>query len=37
MNTTNYHDQNEIWSEKLPGGHHWSGRIQKELYCNLKP
>ncbi|SPL71098.1 urea amidolyase associated protein UAAP1 [Acinetobacter stercoris] len=29
MNTTNYHNNQEIWSEILPGGHHWSGRIQK--------
>jgi len=36
MNTTHYHDQNEIWSEKLPGGHHWSGRIPKGTVLQLK-
>lgn len=29
MNTANHHNNQEIWSELLPGGHHWSGRIQK--------
>ncbi|MHA3104743.1 urea amidolyase associated protein UAAP1 [Acinetobacter sp. ANC 3791] len=29
MSTANHHNNQEIWSELLPGGHHWSGRIQK--------
>lgn len=29
MNTVNYHDQKMIWDERLPGGHHWSGRLPK--------
>ena len=30
MNTASYHNNQAIWTELLPGGHHWSGRIQKE-------
>ena len=29
MNTASYHNNQAIWTELLPGGHHWSGRIQK--------
>lgn len=29
MNTAIYHNNQAIWIELLPGGHHWSGRIQK--------
>ena len=29
MNTVHYHDQHMLWDEQLPGGHHWSGRLQK--------
>lgn len=36
MNTTNYHNNQEIWSEILPGGHHWSGRIQKGTILQFK-
>ena len=36
MNTINYHDQQVIWSEKLPGGHHWSGRIPKGSVLQFK-
>ena len=36
MHTTNYHDQQVIWSEKLPGGHHWSGRIPKGSVLQFK-
>ncbi|MDQ9704553.1 urea carboxylase, partial [Acinetobacter baumannii] len=27
MNTASYHNNQAIWTELLPGGHHWSGRI----------
>ncbi len=36
MNTANYHNNQEIWSELLPGGHHWSGRIQKGTVLQLQ-
>ncbi|MCX2622799.1 DUF1989 domain-containing protein, partial [Klebsiella pneumoniae] len=29
MNTASYHNNQAIWTELLPGRHHWSGRIQK--------
>lgn len=29
MDTVHYHEPHPFWSERLPGGHHWSGRIQK--------
>ncbi|MCU4413916.1 DUF1989 domain-containing protein [Acinetobacter sp. WU_MDCI_Axc73] len=29
MNTVHYHDNQMLWDERLPGGHHWSGRLQK--------
>ncbi|MCH7333077.1 urea amidolyase associated protein UAAP1 [Acinetobacter modestus] len=29
MNQASYHDNQILWDEKLPGGHHWSGRIQR--------
>ncbi|WP_130802173.1 urea amidolyase associated protein UAAP1 [Acinetobacter ihumii] len=29
MNAVHYHDQNILWNESLPKGHHWSGRLQK--------
>ncbi|HRA28997.1 MAG TPA: urea carboxylase, partial [Acinetobacter johnsonii] len=25
MSTITYHDDNALWTELLPGGHHWSG------------
>ena len=36
MNTANYHDNQEIWSECLPGGHHWAARIQKGAVLQLQ-
>ena len=29
MNQSNFHDNQQLWDELLPGGHHWSGRIQR--------
>lgn len=29
MNPSRYHDSQVLWEEKLLGGHHWSGRIQR--------
>lgn len=29
MNTIDYHDNIPLWTELLPGGHHWSGRIRR--------
>ncbi|MBP2602800.1 urea amidolyase associated protein UAAP1 [Acinetobacter calcoaceticus] len=36
MNTANYHNNQAIWTELLPGGHHWSGRIQKGTILRFK-
>lgn len=35
MNTVSYHNNQAIWTELLPGGHHWSGRMQRELFLDL--
>lgn len=29
MGLQQYHNNQTLWTEVLPGGHHWSGRIQK--------
>lgn len=31
-----YHNNQVLWTEILPGGHHWSGRIQKGAVLQLK-
>ncbi|WP_353141079.1 urea amidolyase associated protein UAAP1 [Acinetobacter pragensis] len=31
-----YHDNQTLWTETLPGGHHWSGRIRKDAILQLK-
>ena len=36
MNTANYHEDNALWTELLPGGHHWSGRIKRGSVLQLK-
>ena len=34
--TNQYRDNKILWSEVLPGGHHWSGRIQKGTVLQFK-
>ena len=36
MSTITYHDDNALWTELLPGGHHWSGRIQRGTVLQFK-
>ncbi|QOW49683.1 DUF1989 domain-containing protein [Acinetobacter sp. YH12138] len=36
MSTTHYHDDKALWTELLPGGHHWSARIQRGAVLQLK-
>ena len=36
MSTTTYHEDSALWTELLPGGHHWSGRIQRGAVLQLK-
>lgn len=36
MNQSVYHDNKILWSETLPGGHHWSGRIQRGTVLQLE-
>ena len=31
-----FHNHQSLWTELLPGGHHWSGRIQKGAVLQLK-
>lgn len=31
-----FHNNQSLWTELLPGGHHWSGRIQKGAVLQLK-
>lgn len=31
-----YHNNQTLWTEILPGGHHWSGRIQKGAVLQFK-
>ena len=31
-----YHNNLKLWSEILPGGHHWSGRVQKGTVLQFK-
>ncbi len=31
-----FHETQPLWTEGLPGGHHWSGRIQKGTVLQLK-
>ena len=31
-----YHNNQTLWTEILPGGHHWSGRIQKGAILQFK-
>jgi uncharacterized protein len=31
-----YHNNQVLWTEKLPGGHHWSGRIKRGAVLQLK-
>ena len=35
-NTHQYHNDQALWTEILPGGHHWSGRIQRGTVLQLK-
>ena len=32
----NFHNNQQRWTETLPGGHHWSGRIQKGAILQFK-
>ena len=36
MSTTTYHEDQVLWTERLPGGHHWSARIQRGAVLQLK-
>ncbi len=36
MSTITYHEDNALWTELLPGGHHWSRRIQRGTVLQLK-
>lgn len=36
MNQSFYHDNKILWQETLPGGHHWSGRIQRGAVLQLE-
>ncbi|RLL49821.1 DUF1989 domain-containing protein [Acinetobacter cumulans] len=36
MSTKHYHDDKALWTELLPGGHHWSARIQRGAVLQLK-
>ena len=36
MGLSNYHNNQTLWTEVLPGGHHWSGRIQKGALLQFK-
>ena len=36
MSTTHYHEDKALWTELLPGGHHWSARIQRGAVLQLK-
>ncbi|MFT4021829.1 MAG: DUF1989 domain-containing protein [Acinetobacter sp.] len=29
MSDADFHDNQQLWEELLPGGHHWSGRVQR--------
>lgn len=35
-NIHQYHNDQALWTEILPGGHHWSGRIQRGTVLQLK-
>ena len=35
MNTVHYHDNQMLWDERLPAGHHWSGRLQKDTVLQV--
>lgn len=36
MSTITYHEDQVLWTERLPGGHHWSARIQRGAVLQLK-
>ena len=36
MGLQQYHNNQILWTEVLPGGHHWSGRIQKGAILQFK-
>ena len=36
MNQSFYHDNKILWEETLPGGHHWSSRIQRGAVLQLE-
>ncbi|WP_171055747.1 urea amidolyase associated protein UAAP1 [Acinetobacter haemolyticus] len=36
MRMSEYHNNQILWTEKLPGGHHWSGRVQKGTALQFK-
>ncbi|WP_312327858.1 urea amidolyase associated protein UAAP1 [Acinetobacter sp.] len=36
MSTTTYHEDQVLWTERIPGGHHWSARIQRGAVLQLK-
>ena len=36
MSITTYHEDQVLWTERLPGGHHWSARIQRGAVLQLK-
>lgn len=36
MDMPNYHDNQLLWDERIPGGHHWSGRIKKGGLLQIK-
>ena len=36
MSTTTYHEDQVLWTERLPGRHHWSARIQRGAVLQLK-
>ncbi|MCJ8160313.1 urea amidolyase associated protein UAAP1 [Acinetobacter zhairhuonensis] len=36
MGLQQYHNNQTLWTEVLPGGHHWSGRIQKGAVLRFK-
>lgn len=36
MSTITYHEDHVLWTERLPGGHHWSARIQRGAVLQLQ-
>ena len=37
MHPSIYHNNQILWQEKLLGGHHWSGRIQRGAVLQFEP